>query len=145
MPIGVTASGDIVFPFQCKGFIEQHRGAAEKAASAQEVDSTSPAKEEKPAVPEPTPAPPERTASKSPEVVEPQSATAVQPVETGPTSKRSQKKARDSDSDSGPAGCSHFRSYDPASETYTDFSGRRRACRSSRANVAGAASRSADR
>jgi len=27
MPIGMTASGDIVFPIQCKAFIERHRGA----------------------------------------------------------------------------------------------------------------------
>jgi BA14K-like protein len=29
----------------------------------------------------------------------------------------------------GPAGCTHFRSFDPVSGTYTTFSGRRRECR----------------
>src|SRR5712664_2943508 len=28
MPIGLTTSGEIVFPIQCKEFIERHRGAA---------------------------------------------------------------------------------------------------------------------
>src|SRR5258708_21259282 len=28
MPIGVTASGDIVFPLQCMGFIERQQGTA---------------------------------------------------------------------------------------------------------------------
>src|SRR5216684_617981 len=28
MPIGMTSAGEIVFPIQCKEFIERHRGAA---------------------------------------------------------------------------------------------------------------------
>src|SRR5580704_4517248 len=34
MPIGVTASGEVVFPFLCKGFIEQHKGADQKPAGS---------------------------------------------------------------------------------------------------------------
>jgi hypothetical protein len=30
MPIGLTASGEIVFPFQCKDFIERHKAAKRK-------------------------------------------------------------------------------------------------------------------
>jgi hypothetical protein len=30
MPIGVTASGEVVFPFLCRNFIEQHRAANEQ-------------------------------------------------------------------------------------------------------------------
>jgi hypothetical protein len=33
MPIGVTASGEIVFPFLCKGFIEQHKAANQQPAT----------------------------------------------------------------------------------------------------------------
>jgi hypothetical protein len=37
MPFGVTAAGDLVFPIQCKEFIERRRGAAveDKAATGQ--------------------------------------------------------------------------------------------------------------
>jgi hypothetical protein len=148
MPIGVTASGDIVFPFQCKGFIEQHRGATEKSAPAQQVNEANPARVEKPGASEGTPAAgalaaEEKTASKSPEEIEPPTSDpAVQPIETVPMPKRPQKKGRESDS--GPPGCSHFRSYDPTSGTYTDLNGRRRACQSQSGNLAGAGSRPPD-
>src|SRR3979409_601962 len=38
MPIGLTASGEIVFPIQCKDFIERHRGKAveQKPAAVEE-------------------------------------------------------------------------------------------------------------
>src|SRR5258705_11392351 len=34
MPIGLTASGEIVFPIQCKEFIERQRGQAEERKPA---------------------------------------------------------------------------------------------------------------
>src|SRR3977135_1594780 len=38
MPIGLTASGEIVFPIQCKEFIERQRGkAVEQKPSAEEA------------------------------------------------------------------------------------------------------------
>ena len=61
MPIGLTASGEIVFPIQCKEFIDRERGkaveqtlpaAAGKPATADEK----PAAEQKPAVVEAKPA-----------------------------------------------------------------------------------------
>src|SRR3979411_3530861 len=38
MPIGLTASGEIVFPIQCRDFIERHRGKAveQKPAAVEE-------------------------------------------------------------------------------------------------------------
>jgi hypothetical protein len=36
MPIGVTVSGEIVFPFQCKDFIERQKAADQKPAAAEE-------------------------------------------------------------------------------------------------------------
>jgi BA14K-like protein len=143
MPIGVTASGDVVFPFQCKGFIEQHRGATEKSAPAQQVNEANPAREEKPSASEGTPAGEQKAASKSPEEIEPPTSDpAVQPVETVPIPKRQPKKGRESDS--GPAGCAHFRSYDASSGTYTDLNGRRRTCRPQTDNIAGAGARPPD-
>ncbi|WKA30684.1 BA14K family protein [Bradyrhizobium roseum] len=40
-PIGVTASGDIVFPMTCRDFIERHK-AADRAASAAETKAAAP-------------------------------------------------------------------------------------------------------
>jgi BA14K-like protein len=48
MPIGLTVSGEIVFPIQCKEFIERHRGPA--------ADNTPDAAEQKPAAAESKPA-----------------------------------------------------------------------------------------
>jgi len=45
MPIGLTASGEIVFPFQCKAFIERQKAADQKPAAAEDVKS---AAEQKP-------------------------------------------------------------------------------------------------
>src|SRR6267142_3718394 len=42
MPIGLTVSGEIVFPIQCKEFIERQRGAAveQKPAAVEEKSAT---------------------------------------------------------------------------------------------------------
>jgi hypothetical protein len=52
MPIGLTASGEIVFPIQCKEFIERARGktveqrppAAEEKSAAKQPDAVGPEK-----------------------------------------------------------------------------------------------------
>src|ERR1700758_2805925 len=49
MPIGLTASGEIVFPFQCKDFIEKHKAAKPKP-TALDDEKPNAAKETKPAV-----------------------------------------------------------------------------------------------
>src|SRR6267142_848295 len=68
MPIGMTTSGKIVFPIQCKEFIERHRGAAV---------------EQKPAAVE------EKSAAKQSEEVAPEDGKLEnKPVETAPLSKR---------------------------------------------------------
>src|SRR6266850_2454655 len=61
MPIGMTTAGEIVFPIQCKEFIERHRGAAveDKPAVEQKpaaVQAKPAAAEEKPAAVEARPA-----------------------------------------------------------------------------------------
>ena len=102
MPIGLTASGEMVFPIQCNGIIERGRG---KAA------------EQKPAE--------EKPAAKQSEGVAPvNSQPAIKPVETVTLPKRVERE-RATSSDA----CSHYRTYDRASGSYRDYDGRRRSCR----------------
>jgi hypothetical protein len=112
MPIGLTASGEIVFPIQCKEIIERQRGKA--------VGQKPAALEQKPAAVE------EKSAAKQSEEVAPEnSKPVIKPVETVPLPKR---RERATSSDDGY--CSeHYRSYDPASRTYTGYDGQRRSCR----------------
>jgi BA14K-like protein len=111
MPIGLTASGEIVFPIQCKEFIERQRGkaveqkpAAEEAPvqAAKQPDSA-PAVESKPVAP---------------------------PVETVPLpKKRGEQEPRDrAMSPEDGYRCLRYRSYDPASGTYRGYDGQRRSC-----------------
>jgi hypothetical protein len=54
MPIGVTVSGEMVFPFSCKAFLEQRRGPIEERKPAFQADSPASAqKAETPAAPTP--------------------------------------------------------------------------------------------
>jgi hypothetical protein len=178
MPIGVTASGEIVFPFLCKGFIEGHKAANQQPAAADESKQRPVAAEEprptsteqhedtnqKPvateeSVQKPVAAeeqPPtsdaitgstekssakksedrkseDKSSSKQPEGVPPQtSRSAPEPVETDrpPRAEHRRREGRRShEGRSGPPGCTYFQTYNPRSETYTDYSGRRRACR----------------
>src|ERR1700760_1422721 len=54
MPMGVTASGEIVFPLECKAFLEQHRGNDPKqepaAAKAKPAIAPKPPMDAKPPV-----------------------------------------------------------------------------------------------
>src|SRR6267378_1348873 len=69
MPIGLTTSGEIVFPIQCKEFIERHRGAAVEQK---------PALEQKPVA--------KQSESAAPEDSKP----ANKPVQTAPLQKRAE-------------------------------------------------------
>ena len=74
MPIGVTASGEIVFPLQCKGFIERQYGIAVQEKPAV-TDEKRPASEEKPAAPaENPPAVEEKPPTRQSEAVVPETA-----------------------------------------------------------------------
>jgi len=110
MPIGLTASGEIVFPIQCKEFIERQR---EKAV------------EQKPAAVE------EKPAAKQSEGVAPvNSKPAAKPVEATPLPKPVEQEPRERVTSRDDRYCSqHYRSYDPVSGTYMGYDGRRRACR----------------
>ena len=186
MPIGVTASGEVVFPFLCKGFIEQHKGAGQKPAGSDDAGrnpaaqpknapnnapekvveksagennaETSAAKqpdnvttkaaepasevaaqgsspkavaaEERPPKSDgkPESAEDKSAAVKPPEATASIAKSAPEAAEPAASPDHGRKKPRESRE--GPSGCTHFRSYDASSATYTDYSGRRRACRS---------------
>jgi hypothetical protein len=77
MPIGLTASGEIVFPIQCKEFIERQRGKAveqkpadleeKPAQAAKQPDSASPAESKPVAKPvETTSVPKKRSVERKP-------------------------------------------------------------------------------
>jgi hypothetical protein len=151
MPIGLTVSGEIVFPFQCKEFIERQKAAHQKAAAEEnqkpiaadqpiagdrkpdaaeeKAVAKQPPATEKPAIAEVKPAAAEeKTAAKQQESVAPDdSKPATETVGTVPLPKRFNREARERAI--GPPGCMHFRSYDPASGTYRTFDGQRRQCR----------------
>jgi hypothetical protein len=151
MPIGVTASGDIVFPLQCMGFIERQQGtavrekpaatdqkrpaaednpaaAAEKPPAADEKPAAAaeqpPAADEKPAAVEEKP-PAKQSEAAVPEINKP----ADNPVRAAPfpLQKRAEQEPRERPV--GPTGCTRFRTYDPVSGTYRSYDGRRRSCR----------------
>jgi hypothetical protein len=119
MPIGLTASGEVVFPIQCKEFIERHRGKAVegKPAASEEKAAVS---EEKPAVVEATPV--AKESESAPPVI---SKPPIKALET--VSKRAEPQPRRRPDDGY---CSQqYRSYDPASGTYTGYDGLRHRCR----------------
>jgi hypothetical protein len=151
MPIGLTASGEIVFPIQCKEFIERERGKAveQKPAAAEEKATAAPSEsvatvEQKPAaaeekaaaapsegvaaVVEQKPAAAEEKAAAAPSVgVAPENSKPAQnSVETAVLPKRvgdeSRKRAMSQN------GCQHYRTYDPASGTYRGYDGRTHSC-----------------
>ena len=156
MPIGMTTSGEIVFPIQCKEFIERHRGAAveQKPASVEAkpvaveakptaveqkpaaveakpvaVEAKPAAVEEKPAAVEQRPAAvEEKAAAKQSESVAPEdSKPADKPVQTVPLQKRVEHVPHQRAMRSD--GCKSYRTYDPVSATYRGYDGHRRSCR----------------
>jgi BA14K-like protein len=105
MPIGMTASGEMVFPIQCKEIIERERRKTVRQNPAVS-DDNAPAKNETPR----------------------NDAPVFNPVETVPLPK-SRERATRATSANGGYGCQGYRTYDPASRTYIDYEGRRRSCR----------------
>jgi hypothetical protein len=128
MPIGLTASGEIVFPIQCKEFLERHRGKP----AEQKPD----AKEEKAGILLPAWAngaalvKPSQAAKQSEGVAPAESKPAIKPVETVPLPKRVEDEPRERAKSPDDRYCSeHYRSYDLVSGTYTSYDGRRLPCR----------------
>jgi hypothetical protein len=153
MPIGVTVSGDIVFPFQCKEFIEQKKAvnskpvAIEEQAKPTEKQTSTP--EQAPAVADqqtppnqpiladqPTTAS-QKASSQSSENVQPENLTtsaigepSAEPRAVPEAAEKAQPKRRDRKQSSGPANCTHYRTYSAETGTYRDYQGRRRPCQS---------------
>jgi hypothetical protein len=137
MPIGVTVSGQIVFAFQCKDFIEQQKAANQDPAAAG-ADKPATA-EEKPAAAQEKPAPAEdkhlgveeKTAARQPDGAVPAKLTG-QPTALLP--KHAELLPKHAERGIGPRGCTHFRSYNAAAGTYLSFDGQRHPCREVAAN-----------
>src|SRR5258708_32448728 len=129
MPIGLTASGEIVFPIQCKEFIERQRGKAveQKPAALEEKAAAAPSEgvaavEQKPAA-----AAEEKAAAAPSEGVAPENSKPAQnPVETAVLPKRVRDEPRKRAMSQN--GCQHYRTYDPASGTYRGYDGRTHSC-----------------
>jgi septal ring-binding cell division protein DamX len=157
-PIGVTASGDIVFPMTCRDFIERHK-AADRAATAEadkalttgdasrapvttnvdsapaavEADKTSAAAE--PGKPDENDARPAEAKAPTDEAAQPVTKqAAVAPAEKvnaaaePATTAAVSKRTRARTNVAGSPGCTRFRTYDAASRSYRDYSGQRRPC-----------------
>jgi BA14K-like protein len=126
MPIGLTVSGEIVFPIQCKEFIERQREKAveQKPATVEEKPGVSlPAWANSGALMKPA------QAAKKPDTVAPEnSKPTIKPVERVPSAKGVEHEPRERAMSSDPY-CKRYRTYDPASGTYTGYDGRRRSCR----------------
>lgn len=125
-PIGLTVSGEIVFPFQCREFIERQKAANRTTATGERQKPTP--TDQKPDAAERPAATEEKTAAKKPESAGPEdSKPAPETVGTVPLPRRAERQARERSI--GPPGCTHFRSYDQASGTYRAFDRQRRPCR----------------
>jgi len=80
MPIGLTVSGEIVFPFQCKDFIERQKAAKQNPAVMQ-GEKPDAAENPKPAAAEQKPdAAEENATAKQPAVVEKPAISGVRPA-----------------------------------------------------------------
>jgi hypothetical protein len=114
MPIGLTAAGEMVFPIQCKEFIERERGKAVEPKPVA-ADEQKPVAADQEAATKPSePVAPEN--SKPPDEV----------VETNTVSKRDKHEPRKRTMNS--YGCQHYRTYDRESGTFRSFDGHRRVC-----------------
>lgn len=136
MPIGITAAGDVVFPFACKDLIDLHRGKGPQTPLQPDV-SQAPAPRDGA---DPTADTIKATGSvaigqqsRGAELegingADGASAQPVPPDNEKPELNRGKRKtSRASRGD--PVGCTSFRTYDPKTESYRDFNGRRRPCR----------------
>ena len=136
-PIGLTASGEIVFPMTCKDFIERHK-AMDRNSSASEVkptttdDDGADAKQADPAAMQASTNEEQKPiANQVPAAPAATSKSGTDPATTSSVSKRN--KARNGMA--GPPGCTKFRTYDASSGSYRAYNGRRRLCHQGEALV----------
>mgnify|MGYP005823456087 CR=1 FL=1 len=149
MPIGITAAGDVVFPFECKEFLDKYKAEIDKSAAL----SGAPAPPTEAHAPEAAPA--AATATSPSKDTPDRHGNATAAAKTAPAAPKGktvakqperERKIADSDSgenraaplrhasaskrmvDKGTPVCMHFRSYDPESGTYRSYDGQIRSC-----------------
>jgi hypothetical protein len=133
LPIGVTASGEVVFPLLCKDFLDRTKGQASSQSTDEQKQSA-----EKPASPDhnsdlESKVVQKPLTEKTPEAVqaEPNPADTVASIQ--PPLHASSKLQTHTKSQPrrvhGSPGCTQYRTFDPDSKSYRDYSGHRRVCR----------------
>jgi hypothetical protein len=134
-PTGLTASGEYVFPLECRAFVERERAAKAAEQKPAAVEEKSAAVEERPAAVAEKPAakqPEARQEAKRPDQVAPKvGKPAKKLLEAVSLPKRPeheprQRAARASD-------CTHYRSYNPATGSYRSLDGKVWACKQAQA------------
>ncbi len=133
LPIGVTSSGEVVFPFLCKGFLERSKGAAATTETPTEQEKPLPETAASSAEPEEKTVAKKSDMSRS-ETNQPPPSTVETVSSINPSRKRDPEdsisaKPNKNIRASNTAGCTRYRTFDPHSGTYRDFSGKRRVCR----------------
>jgi hypothetical protein len=113
MPIGLTASGEMVFTILCKEFIELHRekGVEQKPAVEEQKVTTAP----------------EETVARDEGAV-PETTSAIDKsnrTDVSPKIKHELRQQRATNQN----GCQYYQTYDAASETYRRYDSRRRSSR----------------
>jgi len=126
MPIGVTVSGQIVFAFQCKDFIEQQKAANQNPAAGEDKPATA---AETPAASQEKPAPAEEKHLTVEEKTAARQRDRVVPENSKLAAQQAAPLPKHAERDVGPRGCTHFRSYNATSSTYLSFDGQRYPCR----------------
>ena len=141
MPIGVTAAGDLVFPYQCKALLDKTRGRAaadETAAAVNRPVADAPAVSDEKSASQDSAVvekQPEPSAEKQPDQpIQKQTAATPEdvtrsieiPVKAAAPSRRARHELRKRIA--GSSGCTHYRTYNSASATYRDYGGHVRQC-----------------
>jgi hypothetical protein len=129
LPIGVTASGEVVFPLLCKDFLDRTKAqAASQSTDQQKQSAEKPTSldqnsdlESKVVQPPPT--------EKTPATVEvePNSGDTVASIQ--PALHASSKLRTHTNHIRGSPGCTQYRTFNANSKTYRDYSGHQRVCR----------------
>jgi hypothetical protein len=136
MPIGLTASGEMVFPLACRTLIERYTADRKRSDDAETTTQTpsvkDSAKDDVPSTQSVSPANAPRTeapaqqdqTTRSPDLPR------LAPVDTTPPSPAlPQGGTKSRQGRIGPPGCTRFRTYDPKTGDFRDYDGHRRRCR----------------
>lgn len=134
MPIGLTASGEMVFPLSCRTLIERYSADRKRPADAETTSQIPSGREEVPSTQSVNPANASRLGEASPQEGRPTQSPDIPrpgPVETTPPSVGLPPSSgvKPQQGRIGPFGCTRFRTYNPKTEDFRDFNGQRRPCR----------------